>query len=143
MKTNQKTNGDEPKTTTTTKTSKRKALGGLRPRREKIVTKVYSEYPLKRKNLLKKTTVVNKALPTKDVVKTKTKERMIPTNASGILSELGAVTTKVEKAKKVRNFINGYTKERKTTRDNTGNKTVSKNLKKENNNNVLWSPKKK
>jgi len=154
MKTKQKMNGDEPKTTTTTTTSKTKRLGGVRPKKEKTVTRVYSDYPLKRKNLLKKTTVVNKALPTKDVVKTKTKERMIPANASGIRSELGAVTTKVQKEKKVRDFSKGYTKERKVTRDNSGmlnplagserrNKTVSKSFKKENNNNALWTPKNK
>lgn len=135
-----------PKTVKTTTTSNRKAPGKIRPRREKTVERVYSDYPLKRKNLVKKTTVVNKALPGKDVVKTKT-----VTNPSKLTSPL---TKTVEKEKKVRNFSKGYTKERKVTRENSGmfnpiagstrdNKTVSKSFKKENNNNPLFQPKKK
>jgi hypothetical protein len=144
-----------PKTVKTTTTSKRKALGNLRPRKEKTVEKVYSDYPLKRKNLVKKTTVVNKALPTKDVVKTKTVTN--PTDglfARPSRDSSGAVKT-ITKEKKTRNYIKGVEKEKKVTRPNVGvtnplissekrqKNTVQKSVKKEKNNNVLWTPKKK
>lgn len=141
-----KDDGDpkKPKVLTTTTTSKRKALGGIRPRKEKIVEKTYSDYPLKRKNLLKKTTVVNKALPTKDVVKSKTVTNPTTFRTSAIKN--------VEKSKKVRNYIKDFTKEKKVTQDNTGmfnplagsnrrNRTVSKSYKNEKSDNPLWKPK--
>jgi hypothetical protein len=71
MKT-QKTEGDKPLKTTTTKTSKRKTLSG-EPRKVKSVEKVYSDYPLKNKNLVQKTTTVNKKDRINDGSKQKTK----------------------------------------------------------------------
>lgn len=115
------------KVTKTTKVSRRKNPAG-EPRKEKSVERVYSDYPLQRKNLLKKTTVVRKNNNAGD----KTIERK-KTISNPLVSDYKAV----EKNRMVKDLTKGTTKEKNVSYDKTGmfnplagggrrNRTVSK-----------------
>ena len=125
-----KDDGKKPLVTKTTKVSPRKNPAG-EPRKEKAVERVYGDYPLQRKNLLKKTTVVRKNNNAGD----KTIERK-----KTITNPLVSDYKTVEKSRMVKDLTKGTTKEKNVSYDKTGmfnplggssrrNRTVTKSFK--------------
>jgi len=116
-KTNKMSLDKKPKTTRTTTVSRRKTPQG-EPRRVKTVEKTYSDYPLKRKNLLEKTTSVKKKNNTGSKTTEKNRTATSPTyspdktvvNSKKAVKDLSGMTGQ----------SGSVTREKTVKRDNTG-----------------------